>query len=269
MAAKIAFVVLMIAATTLRAQNPTIDRLPTTVRGVLDPRTPKDGRELLDRMRSAYLGKWFETVTFTQQTIQTRNGVTDTTTWYEALKTPDRLRIDFGDPKNGNGVLYTADSLYVVRGGQVTRTVPSGNPFLPFVIGVYAQPLDTTLRQISSYKFNLTKLYSTTWEGRPVHVAGTQSLSDTTSPQFWIDQERLVVVRMLVALNPNAPTDVADIRLDDYRPVAGGWLAVRVTIMHGGQVIQKEDYSDWRGNVDLPDDFFVAQKWGAVPHWHR
>ena len=264
MAAKIAFVVLMIAATTLPAQNPTIDRLPTIVRDVLDPRTPKDGRELLDRMRSAYLGKWFETVTFTQQTIQTRNGVTDTTTWYEALKTPDRLRIDFGDPKNGNGVLYTADSLYVVRGGQVTRTVPSGNPFLPFVIGVYAQPLDTTLRQISSYKF-----YSTTWEGRPVHVAGTQSPSDTTSPQFWIDQERLVVVRMLVALNPNAPTDVADIRLDDYRPVAGGWLAVRVTIMHGGQVIQKEDYSDWRRNVDLPDDFFVAQKWGAVPHWHR
>jgi len=135
-AAKIAFVVLMIAATTLPAQNPTIDRLPTIVRGALDPRTPKDGRELLDRMRSAYLGKWFETVTFTQQTIQTRNGVTDTTTWYEALKTPDRLRIDFGDPKNGNGVLYTADSLYVVRGGQVTRTVPSGNPFLPFVIGV-------------------------------------------------------------------------------------------------------------------------------------
>ena len=251
MAAKVAFLALVAAASSLPAQ------------------APKDGRALLNRMRSAYLGKWFKTVTFAQQTIQTRDGVTDTTTWYEALRTPDRLRIDFGDPKNGNGVLYTADSLYVVRADTVMRTVARGNPFLPFVIGVYAQPLDATLRQISSYKFDLTKVYTTTWQGRATYVAGSQSAADTISPQFWIDQQRLVVVRMIVALNPTAPTDVADIRLDDYRPVAGGWLAVRVAIMHGGQVIQKEDYSDWRGNVDLPDDFFVAEKWGDIPHWHR
>ena len=47
------------------------------------------------------------------------------------------------------------------------------------------------------------------------------------------------------------------------------WLAVRVEIMHGGQVIQKEEYTDWRGNVALPADFFVAEKWSDVPHWHH
>ncbi len=231
---------------------------------------PKDGRALLERMRAAYLGKWFKTVTFVQQTTQTHpNGVTDTSTWYEALKSPDRLRIDIGDPKNGNGVAYTADSLYVVRGGKVMRTVASGNPFLPFVAGVYDQPLETTLRQIQPYKFDLSKLSTTTWEGRPTYVVGSQTASDTTSPQFWIDQERLVVVRMFVSPNPATPADVADIRLEDYRPVAGGWLAVRVEIRHGGQVVQKEQYSDWRGNVELPADFFVAEKWSDVPHWHH
>ncbi|OLC06967.1 MAG: hypothetical protein AUH41_11415 [Gemmatimonadetes bacterium 13_1_40CM_66_11] len=224
---------------------------------------------MLERMRAAYVGKWFKTVTFVQQTTQTRNGVTDTSTWYEALKSPDRLRIDFGDPKDGNGVLYTADSLYVVRGAKVTRSVATGNPFLPFVAGVYDQPIETTLRQISAYKFDLSKLYATTWEGRPTYVAGSQSASDATSPQFWIDRERLIVVRMIVPLNPATPADVADIRLEDYKPVAGGWLAVRVEIMHGGQVIQKEQYSDWRGNVALPGEFFVAEKWSDVPHWHR
>ncbi len=230
---------------------------------------PTDGRAVLERMRAAYQGKWFNTVTFVQKTTQTRNGVTDTSTWYEALKAPDRLRIGFGDPKNGNGVVYTADSLYVVRGGKITRTVAAGNPFLPFVEGLYAQPLETTLRQIQPYKFDLSKLYTTTWQGRPTYVAGAASASDTTSPQFWIDKERLIIVRMLVPLNPAAPTDLADIRLDDYKPVAGGWLAVRVEIMHGGQVIQKEEYSDWRGNVALPAEFFVAAKWSDVPHWHR
>ncbi len=252
MAAKVALLSLAVVVSGVVWQNPT------------------DGRQLLARMRAAYLGKWFKTVTFQQQTIQTHpTGVTDTTTWYEALKSPDRLRIDFGDPKNGNGVVYTADSLYVVRSGKVTRTAASGNPFLPFVAGVYDQPLETTLRQIQPYKFDLSKLYTTTWEGRPTYVAGSLSASDTTSPQFWIDQERLIVVRMIVPLNPATPADVADIRLEDYRPVAGGWLAVLVEIMHGGQVIQREQYSDWRGNVELPGDFFVAAKWSDVPHWHR
>jgi hypothetical protein len=232
------------------------------------PVLPKDGTALLRKMREAYLGKWFKTVTFVQQTIQTHpNGGTDTTTWYEALRSPDRLRIDFGDLKNGNGVIYTADSLYVVRAGKVTRTVPSGNPFLPFVQGVYDQPIDTTLRQIQPYKFDLTKIRSTTWEGRPTYVVGSQSPSDTTSPQFWIDQEKLVVVRMILGLNPTAPAEVTDIRLEDYRPVAGGWLAVLVEIMRDGKVIQKEQYSNWRGNVALPADFFVAEKWSGVPHW--
>jgi outer membrane lipoprotein-sorting protein len=220
-------------------------------------------------MRSAYAGKWFKTVTFVQQTIRKnpQTGVTDTTTWYEALKSPDRLRIDFGDPKNGNGVMYTADSVYVVRGGKVTQSAASGNPFLPFVAGVYDQPLETTLRQIEPYKFDLTKLYRTTWEGRATYVAGATSPSDTTSAQFWIDRDRLIIVRMLLHLNPNAPQEVFDVRLNDYRPVAGGWLAVSVSMLENGEVRQKEDYSDWRGNVDLPEDFFVAEKWSDVPHW--
>jgi hypothetical protein len=156
-----------------------------------------------------------------------------------------------------------------VREGKVTRALASGNPFLPFVAGVYDQPLDTTLRQIRPYQFDLTKIRTVSWAGRPTYIVGSVTEADTSSPQFWIDVERLIVVRMIVPLNPAAPTDVADIRLEDYVPVSGGWLAVRVEIMHGGQVIQKEQYSEWRGNVDLPRDFFVAEKWSDVPHWYK
>src|ERR1041385_6841129 len=118
---------------------------------------PANGVELLTRMHDAYAGKWPGTITFVQRTIVTRpTGVVDTTTWYEALRSPDRLRIDFGDPSKGNGALYTTDSLYVIRAGKVTRTVGSGNPFLPFVAGVYDQPVDTTLRQLA-WEFDLSR----------------------------------------------------------------------------------------------------------------
>jgi len=231
---------------------------------------PTNGIALLTKMHDAYARKWFRNVTFTQLTTQTRpNGVTDTSTWYEALQTPARLRIDFGDPAKGNGVIYTADSLYVVREGKVTRTAAQGNPFLPFVAGVYAQPMDTTLKQIAPYRFDLSKLRADMWEQRPVWVVGSTEAADTTSPQFWVDQERLVVVRMIASFNPNQPSDVADIWLLDYRPVSGGWLAVKVDIRQGGKVIQREEYSDWKGNVDIPADFFVAEKWSSVPHWRR
>jgi hypothetical protein len=221
-------------------------------------------------MRDAYDGKWFSTVTFTQLTTMYRpNGVTDTSTWYEAYQTPDRLRIDFGDPAKGNGVLYTAESLYVVREAKVTRTAAQGNPFLPFVGGIYTQPIDSTLKQLAPYQFDLTKLRRDMWESRPVYVIGATEASDTTSPQIWVDVERLVAVRVIVAFNPQTPADVGDIRLMDYRPVSGGWIAVKVDIKHEGRVVQKEEYSGWRGNVELPRDFFVAEKWSAVPHWKQ
>ena len=231
---------------------------------------PATGTELLQRMHDAYDGKWYKTLTFVQKTTITRpTGVVDTATWYEALRSPDRLRIDFGDPAKGNGALYTADSLYVVRAGKITRTLGSGNPFLPFVAGVYDQPMATTLRQLAPYNFDLSQVRADTWQGKPVFVVGAKSPDDVESPQFWIDRDRLVAVRFLVKLSPAPDAKPNDIRLESYVPVSGGWLATHVAIMDGGVVRQAEDYSDWRGNVPLPNEFFVAEKWSDTPHWFR
>ena len=232
--------------------------------------TPTTGTQLLQRMHDAYDGKWYKTLTFVQKTTITRTtGVVDTATWYEALKSPDRLRIDFGDPAKGNGALYTADSLYVVRGGKVTRTIASGNPFLPFVAGVYDQPLETTLRQLAQYHFDLSKIRADTWQGQPVYVVGATSASDLDSPQFWIDRTRLIAVRFLVKLSPAPDAKPNDVRLDKYVPVGGGWLATHIAVMDGSVVVQAEDYSDWHGDVALPNDFFVAERWSEAPHWFR
>ena len=232
--------------------------------------TPATGTELLQRMHDAYDGKWYKTLTFVQKTTVTRpTGVVDTSTWYESLKSPDRLRIDFGDPAKGNGALYTADSLYVVRGGKVTRTVASGNPFLPFVVGVYDQPMETTLRQLAPYHFDLSRIRVDTWQGQPVYVVGATSAADLDSPQFWIDRERLIAVRFLVKLSPAPDAKPNDIRLEKYVSVGGGWLATHVAIMEGPVVAQAEDYSDWKGDIALPNDFFVAERWSNAPHWFR
>lgn len=229
---------------------------------------PTSGVELLRQMHDAYDGRWFRTLTFVQRTTIARpDSAPQVSTWYEAMLSPDRLRIDFGNPGEGNGVITTADSTYVVRGGQIARTVGQGNPFIPFVAAVYAQPVERTVQQLEPYHIDLTRVRRDRWQGRPVFVAGARDASDLTSPQFWVDAERMVLVRMLLPLNRGGTARTEDIHLDKYVPLTHGWLATKVVMYDGKVARQTEEYSDWRSDIPLDTRLFDATKWSSVKHW--
>jgi hypothetical protein len=222
-----------------------------------------DGRAVLQQMHDAYAGKWYRTLTFVQRTIITRSGKTDTTTWYESVRGPVQLRIDFGPPAAGNGAIFNADSTIVVRNGAVTRVTPDGNPFLPLIMGVYLQPVDETVRQVKKFGVDLSAGYRTTWDERPVLVVGAASEADSTSAQFWIDADRKVLVRMRGAMTG---TGGADVRLFGYARVGAGWLATRVQITSPRQS-QTEEYSAWKANVPLSAQLFDPLQWKTARHW--
>ena len=232
-------------------------------------RPPSDstgGRGILERMHAAYAGRWYTSLAFVQKTTIVRpGGQVDTATWYESLKGPDLLRIDFGDPAGGGGAILTAESTFVFRGGLLARSRPEGNPFLPLIMGVYLQPVDVTARGAAHHGVDVTKAYPTTWDGRPVYVVGAASAADTSSPQLWIDAERLLLVRMrIVGASAGAALDV---RLDDYVPVGRGWLATRVTVLRDGARVQSEEYTEWSTAVAIPDSLFERQRWVTGGHW--
>ena len=230
---------------------------------------PADGVALLTRMHDRYAGKWFHTMTFVQRTTQWRpDGTDQVTTWYEAQR-GSRLRIDIGDPALGNGALYTADSLYVVRGGKVVRSMAEGNPFLPLIVTVYLEPVSVTRAQLAPYKFDLSRIQLQNWEGKPTYVVGASSPSDTTSPQFWVEKDRLIVTRFLLPLIPSPENRNQDVRLESNVPLAGGWLATRVRMLDKGAPMQTEEYSDWRAGMELPESFFQAEHWTEGTHWTR
>ena len=233
--------------------------------------TPRDGAAVLERMRAAYAGKWYNTLTFVQKTTATRrDGTTNVSTWHESLRyTPlngVQLRIDVGDLTAGNGMLYTADSTWSVRNGTLQGARGSGNEFLPLIEGVYVQPMTRTIAEVTAMKIDMTRVRAGTWRDRPVWVVGAAAASDTTSPQFWVDQQRNVVVRAI--LRPDTATTM-DIALDGYEPVGPAWLATKIVMAINGKVIQTEEYSDWKTAVELPASLFDVKSWTTAPHWAK
>jgi len=232
--------------------------------------TPKTGAEVLQRMHDAYAGKWYKTLTFVQKTtIRRRDGTDTVITWHESLRFTDgrgtQLRIDQGDLAAGNGVLYTADSTWVVRAGKLAATRPNGNEFLPLIEGVYMQPVERTVRELDSAKIDMQRVSRGQWEGRPAWIVGASAPNDTAATQFWVDVERNVVVRML--LSPGGPGPMLDIHLDGYVPLEKGWLATKIVMTEGGKPRQSEEYSDWKANIPLDADLFSVERWKDAKHW--
>jgi hypothetical protein len=235
-------------------------------------RTPASGTEVLERMRAAYADRWYPSLTFVQSTrLHRPDGRVVEQTWYESVRhTPERgaqLRIDVGDLAAGNGMLATADSTWVVRGGAVANVRAKGNEFLPLIEGVYLQPVERTARELLPTRVDLAKVRAGTWRDRDVWVVGAASAADSVAPQFWVDAERLVVVRMLLQESPAAP--VMDVHIDGYVPAGRGWLGTDVKIHVGGRLVQEERYTDWAPGARLDDALFDPSRWLAAPHWAR
>ena len=222
---------------------------------------PANGADVLAAMRAAYDGRWYHTLTFVQKTTFHRpNGVQEQT-WYETLQhtpaTGTRLRIDMGELSAGNGVIFTADSTYRVRGGQPVEPSASGNEFLPL-----------TVKELGQMNVDMSRVRTGTWEGKPVWVVGASSPSDTTSPQFWVDSDRKLLVRMV--LRPNEQQPSLDVHLGGYEKVGtGAWLATRIVMYREGKPLQGEEYSDWKVDVPVDPALFDLTKWTTAPHWAK
>jgi len=228
---------------------------------------PVDGRDVIEAMHDRYADAWYETVTFVQTTIQYQRGADpDTTLWWEAIRIPGELRIDIGGPDTGEGMVFRNDSLFMMRGNQVAGSGPTMHPLLILGFDVYGQSAEETIAKLDTIGFNLDAMHPATWQDRDVWVIGTDEPGDTEAPQFWIDQERLVFVRLLQRVGPGL-TSLQDIRFDGYREAGDGWIAPEVRFAVDSVLTMVELYDSIQVDVPVPDGFFDPAEYGATPHW--
>ncbi|MBA3259533.1 MAG: hypothetical protein H0T68_08725 [Gemmatimonadales bacterium] len=233
---------------------------PAPASTAADP-PPRNGEALIRQMHDRYEGKWYRTLTFIQKTTLP-NGTVET--WYEALTAPGLLRIDVAPLDSMNTLIFRNDSIYDFRGGNLDRSAPVVHPLLVLGFDVYLQPVAETLRKLRGLKFDLSKLHETTWQGRPTYVVGAAA-GDSTSPQFWIDKERLYFVRSLEPSQKN-PATMLDTRFEKYRRMGDGWLELEVVFLAGGEVKMREEYIEPRIGMELDAALYDTRKW-TPPTW--
>src|SRR5262249_23215017 len=154
--------------------------------------------DLVDAMQKQYGSTWYKTATFVQKTstYAADGSVSKVETWYEAMTVPGSLRIDVAPVKDGNGILFTDDKIYIFKDGKVTSSRDYIHPLMVLGFDVYRLPKADVIGKLTSLKFDLSSFHEDNWQGRPVYVVGAPK-GDAHAAQFWIDKEHLYFVRTL------------------------------------------------------------------------
>ena len=238
---------------------------PAPVAIVRTPTTYASGEDVIAAMHDRYAGKWYHTLTFTQKTSRLgADGKWNVQTWYEAMRVPGQLRIDFEPVSGGNGVLYTRDSAFAFTNGRALRGQAAINPLLLLGFDVYANAPARTAALLRKEGYDLSRVHADTFQQRPMIVVGANP-GDYHTRQFWVDAERLYFVRIVEPARDTTKTQ--DIRFINYEPRGTAWISPRVEIWTDGKLTFHEDYSDMRTDVPLDDAQFDPAKWMSVKHW--
>lgn len=222
------------------------------------PDDPRTGQELLALMRRQTT---YRTMTFVQTT---RFPNRPEETWYESAQLPGRLRIDMAPLDSQRVMLFRHDSIYTMRIGRPFRGRPLVHGLLLLLGDVFVLPVDSAAAKLAAQGFDLATLHQTTWEGRRTYVVGALA-GDTVTPQFWIDAERLYMVRMI---EREADGTRMDSRVAAHRQVGGIWVESEMTFLRNGQEIQREIYNDIRVNPALDPAIFEPDVYRR-PEWIR
>lgn len=219
--------------------------------------------QLIAAMQQKYANKWYRTATFVQKTINIdKDGNRKEEIWYEALSVPGSLRIDFTPTKDGNGILFAGNKIYVFKSGKTDNGRPFVHPLMVLGFDMYRLPHSEVIDKLKGLHFDLSILREDKWQGRAVYVVGAKQ-GDLHSAQFWIDKKNLYFVRMLSPAGKDG-SQTQEIQFNKYRKLGGGWIAPEVIFMTDGKVTTIEEYSEIRANVTLDPRLFDPQHFATV-----
>ena len=223
---------------------------------------PRDGRELIQQMRRD--GRTYRTLTFVQTTTFPDRPAE---TWWESAQMPGTLRIDMAPLDSQRVSIYRNDSLYVSRIGRPWRSRPYVHSLLVLLGDVFVLPAEASIAKLTTLGFDLSKIREDRYDERKVWVVGAER-GDSTTPQFWIDAERLYMVR-IIERTPGQQPGTFEGRVTRHQRFGDIWVETEMTFFMNGREIQREVYNDVQVNPQLDPSIFVPGAAYVRPSWIR
>jgi hypothetical protein len=208
------------------------------------------GESVVKEMYARYRDAWYDTASLTQTTTTYHNDRAPTVeTRHEQGMFPGKLRIDVGPPADGHALIMTQGQQYTFEHGTLTGSRPQLSLALVLGFDVYRQAPEITLSQLRRAGIDMSKAHVDVWHGQTVYVVGSANGADIGRQQFWVDADRLLLVR-LISDDPWQPGTLVDIRFLNYRSLRHGLIATKVEAYRNHQLVLQEEYADVK--IDLP-----------------
>jgi hypothetical protein len=227
-----------------------------------------DGESVIRAMNARYAGRWPKTATYIQ-TVELLGPAASRgsdQTWYDAIELPGRLRIDYVNPDLGNGLLYRSDSSFQFNNGRLVRSGNGWNELLLMTQDVYSQPPELTASILRGMGVQISKMHTSGFLDKSVYVIGAAANQDSTSKQFWIERDRLVLVRVR---EKRADGQFTDIHLGEFTPFGQGFIAKEVYQILNGVPRVHQRVSNIKADAPLDPALFDPQKFATVKHWSK
>lgn len=223
------------------------------------------GEKVFGMMYQKYHGKWHRNVTFVQKTEQyAYEQIDNTQTWYEAIQFPGDLRIDIGDTKNGNLIIFHNDSLFKYQNDSNIYARGDFNTLVFLTGGMYYRSLDSALDMFKYYKYNMAKATVAKWKGRDMYVIGTDSVGEQVN-QLWIDKENLLINRII----EYDGWSKMEFIFEDHKQIGDSWVETKVTIYQDDKKAQVEYYQDLQVNTEVDPRIFNPKLRKLATHWYQ
>jgi hypothetical protein len=206
----------------------------------LKAQAPATAQAVINRMYDMYKGKWYKTLSFSQQTGFYKDGKLDRTeTWYEAMKLDRGLIIKFGSKESDDGIVFKNDSQFVYHDNVIVNKKRLVHDLLVLGFTVYTETPLQTIEKLKESDFDMDKLSEEKINGVLHYVIG-----DPAKGQFWIESKNLLFTKLRKIKNDV----VTEITFDKYRKLGNGWIEQEVMVYRNGVIIMSEVYD----NIQIP-----------------
>ncbi len=210
------------------------------------------GEKILQKMYKRYAGKWFRNYTFSQITENYKNdSLIKTLPWHETIVYPDYFRMTFGEPKEGNAIIYIKDSSFLFRKGKLVQKSLRTEDITFLLGGMYFIAFDSVKPKMIREGFDVSKAHESTWQGKKMYVIGSITDEEKRN-QLWIDKEKLIVVRFVKYL----PSMKQEAIMYDHKKMGNAWVETNVIFNINDKLYQKEKYYDYKINTEVDMKIF-------------